>query len=165
MVKSDTKKPAGKKADSKNSKTKKRSLNGTIIDLLGDINRSSRASLSEKLQKLGLFGGQERIILLLRDRDGLTPSMIAEVLNVSPPTIAKSIARLTARGVLVRRVDKSDRRRANVFLSNVGHSMVKSIEKEQRKWRKKVLKSLTKAEKSELSKQLKHILSNIDQID
>ena len=91
MVKSDTKKPAGKKADSKKSKTKKSGLNGTIIDLLGDINRSSRASLSEKLQKLGLFGGQERIILLLRDRDGLTPSMIAEALNVSPPTIAKPI--------------------------------------------------------------------------
>jgi DNA-binding MarR family transcriptional regulator len=112
-----------------------------------------------------LFGGQERIILLLRDQDGLTPSQIAEKLNVSPPTIAKSIARLTARGVLVRRVDKSDRRRANVFLSNVGHSMVKSIKKEQRKWQKKVLQSVSKGEKAELSKQLKQILSNIDQID
>lgn len=165
MVKSGTKKPKSKKAGGKKDKTRKSRSNATIINLLGGINRSSRASLSEKLHKLGLFGGQERIILLLRDDDGLTPSMIAEKLNVSPPTIAKSIARLTSRGVLVRRVDKSDRRRANVFLSNVGHSMVKNIDKEHRKWQKKVLKSFSKAEKSDLSKQLQLILSNIDQID
>lgn len=165
MVKSDTKKIKSKKASGQKGKAKKRSANTALINLLGDIHRSSRASLSEKLQKLGLFGGQERIILLLRDQDGLTPSVIAEKLNVSPPTIAKSIARLTARGILVRRVDRSDRRRARVFLSNIGHSMVKSIEKEQRKWQKKVLKSLSKPEKSQLSKQLQQILSNIDQID
>lgn len=165
MVQSFLKKPKSGKAGGKKNKARKRSSNAAILNLLGDIHRSSRTSLSERLQKLGLFGGQERIILLLRDQDGLTPSQIAEKLNVSPPTIAKSIARLTARGVLVRRVDKSDRRRANVFLSNVGHSMVKSIKKEQRKWQKKVLRSVSKDEKAELSKQLKHILSNIDQID
>ncbi|MBO6918835.1 MAG: MarR family transcriptional regulator [Rhizobiaceae bacterium] len=165
MVKSDTKKIKRKNANGQKRKTKKRSSNTAIINLLGDIHRGSRASLSEKLQKLGLFGGQERIILLLKDHDGLTPSEIAEKLNVSPPTIAKSISRLTARGVLVRRIDKSDRRRANVFLSNVGHSMVKSIEKEQRKWKKKVLKSMNKAEKAELLRHLRQILSNIDQID
>ncbi len=165
MVKSDTNKIKSKRANGQKRKTKKKSSNTAILNLLGDIHRGSRASLSEKLQKLGLFGGQERIILLLKDQDGLTPSIIAEKLNVSPPTIAKSIARLTARGILVRRTDRSDRRRANVFLSNIGHSMVKSIEKEQRKWQKKVLKSLSKAEKSQLSQQLQQILSNIDQID
>ena len=165
MVKSDAKKSKSNKASGQKGKIKKKSSSAAILNLLGDINRSSRASLSEKLQELGLYGGQERIILLLKDQDGLTPSVIAEKLNVSPPTIAKSIARLTARGVLVRRVDRSDRRRANVYLSNVGHSMVKRIEKEQRKWQKKVLKSLTKAEKNDLSKQLRQILSNIDQID
>lgn len=165
MVKSDTKKIKSKKARGQKGNAKKRSGNTALINLLGDIHRSSRASLSEKLQKLGLFGGQERIILLLNDEDGLTPSIIAEKLNVSPPTIAKSIARLTARGILVRRVDRSDRRRAHVFLSNIGHSMVKSIEKEQRKWQKKVLKSFSKVEKTQLSKQLRQILNNIDQID
>lgn len=138
--------------------------NDAVLSKVYDVARLSRVSFSQQLNSLGLFGGQERIILLLKEKDGLAPGKIAEELGVSAPTIAKSISRLTARGILVRRVDKSDRRRASVHLTNVGHSIVKTIRKAQRKWQKKLLKDISSGDKQILISQLDQILTNISRI-
>lgn len=124
-----------------------------------------RASFSVRLKSLDLYSGQERIILLLAETDGETPSGIAESLGVSAPTIAKSINRLSAGGFVIRKQDIVDRRKANVHLTEFGHSLVSTIRKEQKKWRKEFLKNLSKSEKKDLIENLQDILSNSGKID
>lgn len=132
-----------------------------LADLLFDVTRQMRADLSKRLQKLDLYGGQERIILLLRDHDGLAPGAIARELGVSPPTIAKSINRLAANGLVVRRNDKNDRRRANVHLTTLGHSLVKKIKKVQKKWVKSAFDGLKTSERRAISAYLTRISENL----
>lgn len=132
---------------------------------LGEINRLMRSSFSTRLQDMGLYGGQERIILALKQDDGLAPGELASRLGVSAPTIAKSINRLSANGFIVRRKDKKDGRRAKIYLTNLGHSMVKSIQKEQRKWQRSVFKGFTTADKKKILKDLEKVVENIDKID
>jgi MarR family transcriptional regulator for hemolysin len=148
----------------KKTKSKSAKLSKSLINKMGETARQSRASFSTRLLDLGLYAGQDRLILILKKTDGLTPSQLAEKLGVTAPTIAKSITRLAARGVVVRREDKTDRRRANVYLTNLGHSMVKVIKKENRKWRRKVLIGLESSDKKLLLGQLDQILNNIDKI-
>lgn len=93
------------------------------------------------------------------------PSEIAETLGVSAPTIAKSINRLSAGGFVVRRQNTEDRRKANVHLTELGQSLVSTIRKEQKKWRRELLKNIPKAEKMAVLRALKDILSNTEKND
>lgn len=148
------------KTKKQKSKSKKSTLNHAIIDVVFDLSRQMRSSFSARLKSLDLYSGQERIILLLAETDGETPSGIAESLGVSAPTIAKSINRLAAGGFVVRKQDIVDRRKANVHLTELGHSLVSTIREEQKKWRKELLKNLSKAEKKDVLENLQGILAN-----
>lgn len=154
---------------SKNGKAEKSALRESykqsVTHKLFDVSRQMRSDLSRRLLKLELYGGQERIILLLADHDGLSPGEIASQLSVSAPTIAKSVNRLSSNGIVVRRNDHGDRRRATVHLTNLGHSMVKKIKKEQKKWVKSALKGLKSSERKALSKYLNHIAQNLQKVD
>ena len=160
MIKIDNEKPV----ETKKTKPKKAKFSKSLIDKMGETARQSRASFSTRLQDLGLYAGQDRLILILKKTDGLTPTELADKLGVTAPTIAKSITRLAARGFVVRREDKSDRRRANVYLTNLGYSMVKVIKKENKKWRRKVFSGLDSSDKKLLLGQLDQIIINIDKI-
>lgn len=146
-------------------KSKKPSLNHALVESVFDLSRQMRSSFSARLKDLDLYSGQERIILLLAETDGKTPSEIAENLSVSAPTIAKSINRLSAGGFVVRKQDVVDRRKANVHLTELGNSLVSTIRKEQKKWRKELFKDLSKSEKKDVLGRLQDILSNSGEID
>lgn len=150
----------GKKSKADKTASRER-YKQTVTHKLYDVSRHMRIDLSKRLQKLDLYGGQERIILLLTERDGLSPGAIATKLGVSAPTIAKSINRLAASGVVVRRHNASDRRKATVHLTELGHSMVRKIKKEQKKWIKSTLGGLKLSDRKVLSKYLNHISENL----
>jgi DNA-binding MarR family transcriptional regulator len=153
------------KVKKQGKKSKKTALNHALVEAVFVLSRQMRSSFSARLKALDLYSGQERIILLLAKADGKTPSDIAESLGVSAPTIAKSINRLSARGFVVRKQDVIDRRRANVYLTELGVSLVSNIRNEQKKWRKELLKSLSKPEKQVMLENLQTILSKTEKND
>lgn len=149
----------------KKKKSKKIALNHALVEAVFDLSRQMRISFSARLRTLDLYGGQERIILLLAEVDGKTPSEIAESLGVSAPTIAKSINRLSAGGFVVRKQDIVDRRKANIHMTELGYSLVSTIRKEQKEWRRGLFKNLSKTEKKGVLEKLEDILSNSGKID
>lgn len=70
--------------------------------LLALASRLHRARIGEKLQSLGLFPGQEQVLEVLAAEGGMPMGELAERLSVRPPTVSKTIARLSAQN-LVRR--------------------------------------------------------------
>lgn len=155
---------ASKKKE-QSTKSKKTGLNHAIVETVFDLSRQMRSSFSARLKALDLYSGQERIILLLADTDGKSPSEIAQSLGVSAPTIAKSINRLAAGGFVVRKSNIVDRRKANVLLTELGYSLVSTIRKEQKRWRKELFKNLSKTEKKGVLMQLQDILSTLEKND
>jgi DNA-binding MarR family transcriptional regulator len=57
----------------------------------------------EALNKLGLHTGQEHILFLLYQEDGLTATQLTARFNVGLATIVKSIQRMERVGIVVRR--------------------------------------------------------------
>lgn len=153
------------KTKKQKNKSKKSEGNSALVDAVFDLSRHMRSSFSARLKSFDLYVGQERIILLLADDDGKSPSEIADHLGVSAPTIAKSINRLSAGGFVARKQDSVDRRKANVHLTELGHSLVSTIRKEQKKWRKELFKGLSKTEKKDVLAKLEGILSNSGKVD
>jgi DNA-binding MarR family transcriptional regulator len=70
-------------------------------------------------QVTGLTLSQRRVLWRLRD-DRMSAGDLADVLGLSPPSLTRLLTKLEDRGLLVRILDRTDRRRILVELSPEG---------------------------------------------
>ena len=82
--------------------------------------RMYRTVATKRLSELGLHQGQEQILILLMERGAMSLGDLASTLQVRPPTMTKSIARLEAQGFVKRKDSKSDARSTTVSLTSKG---------------------------------------------
>lgn len=91
--------------------------------------RLHRARSAQLLQELGLFPGQEQVLTLLAaSEDGRTMGDLASELRVRPPTASKTVARLSAQGLVERRAVDGDGRVVKVQLTEEGRSRAEAVE-------------------------------------
>ncbi len=132
----------------------------SIGRLLVLASRLHRARIGEKLQALGLFPGQEQVLEVLAQDGAMPMGELASRLSVRPPTVSKTIARLSAQGLVQRSADGDDARLVKVALTEEGErrtqalsGLVEEIEDEMLgdfdgKERKRLRKLLRKAVKA-----------------
>lgn len=89
--------------------------------------RLHRARIGEKLQSLSLFPGQEQVLEVLAAEGAMPMGELAGKLNVRPPTVSKTIARLSAQGLVTRSTDGGDGRLVKVQLTAEGESRASSL--------------------------------------
>jgi DNA-binding MarR family transcriptional regulator len=100
----------------------------TIGYQLMHVARLHRARTARLLEGIGLFPGQEQVLEALATRDGMSMSELAEILRVRPPTASKTIARLSALGLVERRAADGDGRVVRAVLTSEGRKKAKAIE-------------------------------------
>lgn len=91
------------------------------------IGRMQISCADQFMEKLGLYRGQGRLLLILSDQDGLTHSEIAKKLEISPAAATKVIKRMEKLQYLQRQPDPADERVSRVFLKNEGWAVVQQI--------------------------------------
>jgi DNA-binding MarR family transcriptional regulator len=89
--------------------------------------RLHRARSAQLLSEIGLFPGQEQVLTLLAD-DERTMGDLATSLRVRPPTASKTIARLSAQGLVERRASSGDGRTVRVGLTEAGRARANAVE-------------------------------------
>lgn len=89
--------------------------------------RLHRARIGEKLQALSLFPGQEQVLEVLAAEGVMPMGELAGKLNVRPPTVSKTIARLSAQGLVMRSTDSGDGRMVRVQLTPEGENRAASL--------------------------------------
>jgi DNA-binding MarR family transcriptional regulator len=124
MAKKDKSEKKDKKPRAAESQDSRPELAGELIQAA----RSFRTVLSNSLSECGLYAGQDGVILILDATDGLTAGQIAQKLQVKPPTMTRTIARMEAQGFVVRRDDAGDGRLTKVFITELGKGTVARIE-------------------------------------
>ncbi len=95
--------------------------------LLGHICRLHHARAHMLLDALGLYRGQPRLLHKLEKQEGLTHTELAELLNVTPPTITKMVQRMEQRGFVARREDPEDQRISRVYLTSAGRAVLSDM--------------------------------------
>jgi DNA-binding MarR family transcriptional regulator len=121
-----------KNKDGKKHKSgkKKDQTEYTLADLspaLIQAARSMRTVLSRNLLESGLYAGQDGVILLLAESDGMTAGGLAQKLGVKAPTMTRTIGRMEAQGFLERKPDAEDARLTKVYLTELGRGSIKAI--------------------------------------
>lgn len=70
---------------------------------------------------------QWRIIAVLGEREGLTSTEVAQRTLMDKPTVSRAAASLIERGILERHIDRDDRRRAPMRLTDEGHAIYAAV--------------------------------------
>lgn len=133
-----------------------------VMNSLQAAARLSRTTLATRLLAHGFYAGQEQVMLLLEDEDGLTPGQLATRLGVRPPTITKTVNRLQAQGYVEKRGSEQDARQANIFLTETGQGAIRAIEKAVRKTDRLAFDGFDKKERKLLLDLLGRIETNLN---
>ena len=97
--------------------------------LLLQVCKLSHARIHAVLDEVGLYRGQQFIIHVLWENEGLTHSELAERLHVQPATITNALKRMERSGFVERRHDSEDQRVSRVYLTEAGRSARGTVEK------------------------------------
>ena len=89
--------------------------------------RMHRSRMAQAIEDLGLFPGQEQLVIHLAKHDGTTAGDLAEKLKVRPPTISKTLQRLAAQGLIERSDHADDARKTTLSLSKEGKKRAEAL--------------------------------------
>ncbi|MGM1063054.1 MarR family winged helix-turn-helix transcriptional regulator [Saccharothrix sp. Mg75] len=89
--------------------------------------RQHRGLASALLADLGLFPGQELILMQLWDKGGRSQKQLVEALKLDHSTIAKSVRRLENAGLVTRAADEADARVKVVSLTARGRALEERV--------------------------------------
>ncbi len=84
---------------------------------IGLLNRLYDRCLQDALKDFGVAPGQFAPLVMLFEEDGLTQAELCRRINVEQPTMANTLDRMERDGLVKRKADVDDRRRAHVFLT------------------------------------------------
>ena len=99
---------------------------GEVLDfmrLLWAVDHGLQSTSKRMETKLGLTGPQRLVVRLVGRFPGISAGHLARILHVHPSTLTGVLKRLEARGLLVRRTDPADARRALFSLTPAGQPL------------------------------------------
>ncbi len=99
---------------------------GPALEFLVDLsmlNHAIEIASSRMEQTLGVSSQQRLLLRFIGKFSGITAGDLARLLHLDPGTISAGLRRLAERGLVRRRVDPHDRRRAPLALTAAGRSL------------------------------------------
>jgi DNA-binding MarR family transcriptional regulator len=113
--------------------------------------------VGDRLGPLGLHPGQERLLAVLWEEEGLSQSQLVDRLSVQPPTVTTALQRLEREGFLRREPDPDNRRVSRVYLTDRGRSVEAPVREIFAEAETRFLARLSATERRELVTLLDHV--------
>ena len=136
-------------------------MDGSIGHLLQRAARQHRARMGDALQDLGLFPGQEQVLVILLQEKSQTVGDLADSLKVRPPTVSKTLLRLAAQKLVERRDDADDARKSQVVLTAEGERRARELKSRMKSVEDVLLEALDGKDEKRLRKLLKRIAKSL----
>lgn len=124
--------------------------------------RSHRALAGQMLREVGLFAGQEILLMQLWDQDGQSQNCLGRTLRLDHSTIAKTVRRLEGTGLVTRNRSKEDGRVTIVSLTQSGRNLEKKVLDVWSKLENITIEGLTDQEKELFVTLSQKVASNVD---
>ena len=129
--------------------------------LLARVCKAHRGSVGAALSEVGLHVGQEMVLSHLWRRDELTPSELADLLGVEPPTVTNMLSRMERGGLLERCRDPRDARCTRVRLTQKGQELREPVERRWEAVQERAFEGITAEEEALLRGLLARIHANL----
>lgn len=120
--------------------------------------RSHRAKAASMLADIGLFPGQEILLMQLAENDGKPQKSLCESIGLDHSTVAKSVARLERDGLIERRKCPEDGRISQVHLTPQGREVTDAISSVWAELERQTIKDLSPEEQKTLMAAAKKIV-------
>lgn len=130
---------------------------------LGEVSRTWRGKVNERLKPLGLSQAKwTALIGLARHPGGMVQSELAQRLGIEGPTLVRLLDRLEADGLVERRSSAEDRRCKLVVLSGNARPLMKKVGKTVQQLRSEILSGMSEKELAGGLKLMRMLQSRLD---
>ena len=125
------------------------------------LSKLIRQTFNEAVAEQGLFSGQQDIVLVLAENEGITLSELAKKLDISSATASVSIKRMEKAGFIIKKPDKSDARITRLYPTEKAKLAPENIRKKMDSLESILKKDLTEEQVYELSTLLDTAIGNM----
>ncbi|RKN44736.1 MarR family winged helix-turn-helix transcriptional regulator [Streptomyces hoynatensis] len=133
-----------------------------LLRLFTRAHKLLRAASDEAMSRHGVRVGQNLLLEVLWETDGLTPGELAQRLRVATPTIVKSTARMEAAGLLTKRRDPADARLVRLHLTERGRAAREPVQAARAELERHATATLTAEERRVLRVALTKIVDRME---
>ena len=133
------------------------------IEIIRKVMHQNREFARLKLDSLGLYRGQPKLIYILCKNAGLTKKELAQRLDVAAPTITKMVERLEKNNFLYTKKDEKDKRITRVYVSEKGKVVQKELVDFFNESKEVYFKDMTDTEVETLHSLLTKMYKNVEE--
>lgn len=128
---------------------------------IGLLSRLYDRCLQDALKAFGVAPGQFAPLVMLFEEDGLTQAELCRRINVEQPTMANTLERMERDGLIRRKIDSTDRRRAHVFLTARARDIQTQVMEAARAVSNRTVSRLSAGEQDEMFRLLARMVENL----
>ena len=137
---------------------------GELLTLWTRASKLTRVAADQAMGRYAVRVGQNLVLEVLWDDDGLTPGELAERLHLATPTVVKSATRMEAAGLLERRPHERDARLVRLWLTERGRAVRIDVERARDELELRVTAPLTADERVQLRSALAKIVAEFAEL-
>jgi MarR family transcriptional regulator for hemolysin len=105
----------------------RQSRRNTVGFLMYEVTRLLRREINRRVQRLGLTNAQWLTLMRLGLNEGINQAALAELLEVQPISLGRTLDRLVEAGLIERRPNPDDRRAFRLFLTDRAQPVLDDI--------------------------------------
>jgi DNA-binding MarR family transcriptional regulator len=132
-----------------------------LLTLFTRAHKLLRAAADEAMSRHGVRVGQNLVLAVLWEADGLTPGELAARLHLTTPTIVNTATRMEEAGLLTRVRDPDDGRLVRLYLTERARAAQRPVEEERRLLERRATATLTDEERRHLHSALTKIIKEM----
>jgi DNA-binding MarR family transcriptional regulator len=129
--------------------------------LISQLARGMRRRIEQAVEPLGLRPRELHALQHLRERGPSAQQSLVELLGIDATNLIAILNRLEDAGLIERRRDRADRRRAIIALSTQGDQLLAGLDRALRRIDDDVLATLTRSERATLNALLAQAVEHI----
>jgi MarR family transcriptional regulator, transcriptional regulator for hemolysin len=133
----------------------------TIGFLVNDTARLMRKDFERRARSIGLTRAQWQTLFHLARNEGCNQATLADLMEVEPITLTRTVDRLAACGLVERRADPTDRRARLLFLGERAHPLLEELRTLGAETREIALASISEDERTLLMTLLTKMRANL----
>ena len=133
----------------------------SILHLVKQVQYKAYVRLESVLNPLGVTAVQFRILTTLSTRPDMSSAELSRLYDVKPQTMIKQIALLESKGLIDRRVSRTNKRLLELSLTATGKDALKKLQKDTRALESALLTPLEGDEQEVLRGYLTRLLTSL----
>ncbi|MET8170389.1 MarR family transcriptional regulator [Streptomyces sp. NPDC005329] len=155
--------PASEPGETSVSETQETSVSetGEISHAIARVARAHRVTAGHLLRRIGLYAGQELLMMRLWEAGPQRQSMLIKLLGLDPSTVTRMVQRLEQAGFVTRSPDPEDRRAVLVEATSAGEALRDEVDRVWQELERRTLTGLNDADQAHLARLLARLEGNL----